>query len=225
MALVPITDIKPAPRPANTGTLRGAQLLAQSLEECGAGRSIVVDKDNQIIAGQHVFDQAVEMGLTHIDIVESTGQALVAVKRTDLEANEPQAVLLARFDNRVGEVNLQWDGGQLTRDLQDGIELTRMWFDTELSHLIVDDLTEEVDALVEAAAKKTEASLLKEIVPPSPKSPESVTEPKPKPLFTYKLCLLGHLFTREKEAIMVALNGRTLCHSSLQGGVSGKDSQ
>ena len=205
MALVPITSIKPAPRPANTGTLRGAQLLARSLQECGAGRSIVVDKDNQVIAGQHVLDQAVEMGLSHVEIVESEGHALVAVKRTDLGATEPTAVLLARFDNRVGEVNLRWDGGQLTRDLQDGISLTKMWFESELSHLIVSDLAEEVDALVATAAKKTETALLELVATSKSTEPSKSIEPvtPTKDLAHYlKLCLLGQLFTQEKEAIM-----------------------
>ena len=34
------------------------QLIKKSLEDCGAGRSILIDNENEIIAGNGVYEQA-----------------------------------------------------------------------------------------------------------------------------------------------------------------------
>ena len=46
-----MTTIKPDQHNANKGTERGKELLDQSIKELGAGRSILVDKDGHVIAG------------------------------------------------------------------------------------------------------------------------------------------------------------------------------
>lgn len=135
-----ITDVRPSAHQANRGSLRGAQLLASSLEQCGLGRSILVSRDNQVIAGNHVLEQAIELGFDQLLIVESDGKSLVAVRRTDLEADSEQAILLSRFDNRTAEENLQWDADQLLRDLENGVQLELMFFGNELAAIFGNEL-------------------------------------------------------------------------------------
>lgn len=135
-----ITDVRPSAHQANRGSLRGAQLLASSLEQCGLGRSIVVSRDNEVIAGSHVLEQAIEQGFEQLLIVESDGTSLVAVRRTDLEAGSEQAILLSRFDNRTAEENLQWDASQLLQDLESGVQLELMFFDDELAAIFGNEL-------------------------------------------------------------------------------------
>lgn len=48
---VKIADITPDNRNANKGTSHGAAQLEVSLRKYGAGRSVLLDKDNRIIAG------------------------------------------------------------------------------------------------------------------------------------------------------------------------------
>ena len=43
--------LKLDPHNANRGTDRGRRAVADSLAECGAGRSILVDRDGTVIAG------------------------------------------------------------------------------------------------------------------------------------------------------------------------------
>ena len=69
----------------NKHTEYGMSLLEKSLRENGAGRSILVDKDDNIIAGNGIVEAAINAGISKTRIVEVTGDELVVVKRTDLE--------------------------------------------------------------------------------------------------------------------------------------------
>ena len=46
-----ISDLTPDPQNANKGTERGRGMIEDSLRRLGAGRSILVDKHNRVIAG------------------------------------------------------------------------------------------------------------------------------------------------------------------------------
>ena len=80
----------------NKGTPRGRKAIRASVATYGAGRSIVVDRDGEIIAGHHTADAAEAAGLKR-KLVDTTGTELVVVQRTDLEAGDPRATGLALF--------------------------------------------------------------------------------------------------------------------------------
>ena len=86
----------------------------------GAGRSIVVDRDGEIIAGHHTAEAAAAAGLKRT-VVDTTGAELVVVKRTDLDANDPRATGMALADNRAGDLNRRWDARQVTTDAAAGL--------------------------------------------------------------------------------------------------------
>ena len=112
-------------------------MLARSMESYGAGRSILVDKEGVVIAGNKTLEAAADAGMG-VKVVEVTGNELVVVQRTalDLDGADHTARELAYADNRVGEVSLAWDGVQLGKDIQAGIDLEKMFFGDELSSLI-----------------------------------------------------------------------------------------
>ena len=97
----------------NKGTSRGQALLEKSFEELGAGRSILVDKDNRIIAGNKSQKAAAKKGIQKVIVVETDGTELVAVKRTDVELDSATGRKLALADNTTASVNLSWDGNEL----------------------------------------------------------------------------------------------------------------
>ena len=106
-------------RNANKGTDRGRSALKQSLERLGAGRSVLVDKHGVAIAGNKTLEAAGELGLTKTVEVETDGSTLVVVKRTDLDLEtDIKARELAFADNRVGELDLEWDPEVLKTDLE-----------------------------------------------------------------------------------------------------------
>ena len=83
-SITSLDDLGADPANANKGTDKGRALVAQSLLECGAGRSILADKDGTVIAGNKTLEAARKLGLP-VRVVESTGEELVVVRRTDLD--------------------------------------------------------------------------------------------------------------------------------------------
>jgi len=130
-----IADFSTDIQNANRGTERGLYALDESLRRYGAGRSIVVDRDNRIIAGNKTLERASDLGLDEVIVVETDGTKLVAVKRTDLDLFEDdgRARGLALADNRVGQLDLDWDALQVLNDLPD--DATFLWSAREIEAL------------------------------------------------------------------------------------------
>lgn len=137
MKTIKLTELQPDERNANRGTVRGLSALDTSLRNYGAGRSIVVDREGRVIAGNKTLEQAIAAGFEDVVLVETDGQQLVAVQRVDLDLDgDEKARLLAYADNRVGELDLSWDGLQIAADLEDGFDLSGLWDDDELSEML-----------------------------------------------------------------------------------------
>ena len=77
---------------------RNKQLINKSLKEYGAGRSVLLDKDGVIIAGNGTYEQAKELGIP-VKVIETDGSELIAVKRTDLATEDEKRKGLAIMDN------------------------------------------------------------------------------------------------------------------------------
>lgn len=94
---------------ANKGTEFGGHLIEKSLRELGAGRSILIDKNNRIIAGNKTIENAASIGLSKVIIIETTGDQIVAVKRTDIDIDSKIGREMALADNATSKANLVWD--------------------------------------------------------------------------------------------------------------------
>jgi len=104
-----LTDYKPLSSNPNKGTQRGTGILEQSVRELGAGRSILVDKNGVILAGNHAQEAFVNAGIDDVIEVETDGKKIVVVKRTDLDADSSAGKKMAIMDNRTSEQGLAWD--------------------------------------------------------------------------------------------------------------------
>jgi len=93
----------------NDHTEYGMSLLEKSLRDFGAGRSILIDKNNNIIAGNGIIEAAGNIGLEDMKIVETTGDKIVAVKRTDIELDSREGRGLAMADNATSSADLSWN--------------------------------------------------------------------------------------------------------------------
>jgi DNA modification methylase len=100
-----MTKYTPDPQNARLHPERNKALIRQSLEEVGAGRSILVGGDDTIIAGNGVYEQAQALGLTVREVIAAPDE-LIAVKRPDLTGEA--ATRAAIFDNATGETS-SWD--------------------------------------------------------------------------------------------------------------------
>ena len=131
-----IDDLQPDPLNANRGTDRGREALRRSLHTYGAGRSIVIDSRGRILGGHKTVEQAKHLGLP-IMVVPTTGQELVVVQRMDLDARtDPRAQELALADNRVAELDLDWDPAVLRQLEQAGVALEAFWTPEEFARLL-----------------------------------------------------------------------------------------
>jgi 16S rRNA G966 N2-methylase RsmD len=135
LARLKIKDLHSDTLNANKGKARGDKATAESLKRYGAGRSIVVDSQNRIIAGNHVARHAPTAGIEDAIVVDTDGSKLVVVRRTDLSLDDPKARELAIADNRTSELGLEWDPdvlGQMAGEL----DLKPFFMDEELKEIL-----------------------------------------------------------------------------------------
>lgn len=104
-----IADLIQDDRNLNKGTEEGRKLIEKSLRKFGAGRSVLIDKNNRIIAGNKTHENAEAIGMDDVIIVETDGRKLVAVKRTDIDLDSPEGREMALADNATVKVDLEWD--------------------------------------------------------------------------------------------------------------------
>ena len=104
-----IEELKFDTKNFNKHTEFGMSLLEKSLRQNGAGRSILVDKDNNIIAGNGIVEAAQNAGITKTKVIEVQGDELVVVKRTDLALDSKQGREMALADNATAAADLEWD--------------------------------------------------------------------------------------------------------------------
>lgn len=132
----PVSDIsqlvhdKRNPRKHNE---RNLKVIVNSLHDVGFARSIVIDENNEILAGNGVTEAAVIAGIEKVIEVEADGNTIVAVRRRGLTDEQKQR--LKYYDNRSGEL-AGWDNEQLLADMQNGLDLSAFWNQDELDALL-----------------------------------------------------------------------------------------
>ena len=138
-----IADFIPDDKNANQGTDRGEVMLQTSIAKFGAGRSILIDKNNRIIGGNKTWSKADLEGLQDAIIVETDGKQLVAVKRTDIDLDTPLGREMAVADNRTGQVNLNWDY-EILGELSEDVDLEDWFTEEEMKGWDVEDSGENL---------------------------------------------------------------------------------
>ena len=140
-----LSDLSFDPQNANRGTERGRAALLKSLREYGVGRAVLIDRHGSIIAGNKTVEQARHLDIP-LRVVKTDGTHLIAVQRQDLDlATDERARALAVADNRVGELDLEWDVDALKRLLADGVDLSAFWTADEFASLFADSSTGRTD--------------------------------------------------------------------------------
>ena len=108
-------------------------MVVDALHQVGAARSIVIDEDDVILAGNGVTEAAAEAGITKLRVIEASGDEIIAVRRRGLTAEQKRA--LAMYDNRTAEL-AEWDADQLQADLAAGLDLKPWFSDEELAKTV-----------------------------------------------------------------------------------------
>lgn len=113
-------DLTPDPQNARKHNERNIGQIVSSLQEVGAGRSILIDENGVILAGNGVVEAAGIAGLENVKVVDADGDTIIAVRRKNLTAEQKRRIAL--WDNRAAEL-AEWDVDVLaaSTELLDGI--------------------------------------------------------------------------------------------------------
>lgn len=106
--------IKLDPRNYRKHGEKNKQIIKKSLEDLGAGRSVLIDRDGVLIAGNGVYEQAKRLRIP-VRVIETDGRELVAVKRTDLATDDEKRKRLALVDNAATDTS-EWATDLLKED-------------------------------------------------------------------------------------------------------------
>lgn len=150
MKQIKLSDLSQDKRNANKGTTEGHAIIEKSLSKLGTGRSIVVDKNGVIIAGNKTAIAAQSAGIDDATLVESDGTKLIVVQRTDLDLqHDSKAKELAIADNRASELSLNWDEDILL-ELSEEISVCEWFSGSEIESWgpVQDKIEEDLDEIV-----------------------------------------------------------------------------
>ena len=141
-----IKELKFDEKNFNKHTQRGMGLLEKSLQELGAGRSILIDKDNNIIAGNGIVEAAGQVGLENVKIVETDGSEIIAVKRTDMALDSAEGRQMALADNATAAADLNWDEEAVKEESAKwAIDVGSWGLDLDCFKKIVEDEPDPID--------------------------------------------------------------------------------
>jgi hypothetical protein len=131
-----LKDLKNDPNNARKHNPRNLAMIRTSMERVGAARSIVIDEQGIIRAGEGAVHAARKVGMK-LRIVDADGRTLIAVRRRDL--TDAQKTELALYDNRTAEL-ADWDAGVLWLQTQNGSwDIQPFFNDEELKILLMPD--------------------------------------------------------------------------------------
>ena len=172
-----ISELKFDDKNFNKHTEYGMSLLEKSLRENGAGRSILIDKDNNIIAGNGIIEAAGQVGLEKVKIVETNGDEIIAVKRTDISLDSKKGRKMALADNSTARADLEWDFDNIMSELTPeeakewGVEEIKTGLDSEkeieqrepsiTSSFITFDYSDEIELKI---TNETAENLMSELI-------------------------------------------------------------
>lgn len=136
-----IKDLSFDPKNARVRTAKGSAMIQDSLGQVGAARSIVIDENNVILAGNGTVEAAGQVGIERVRVIDASGDEIIAVRRKGL--TDEQKKKLAYYDNRTAD-EAEWDMEQVARDLLEGFDfLDDLFAADEIDLPLPDDLTAE----------------------------------------------------------------------------------
>lgn len=128
-----IGDLVPDAENARLHGMRNVGMIVEALHDVGAARSIVIDEDGRILAGNATIDAAAEAGIERVQVVDADGETIIAVRRSGLTKEQKKA--LAYYDNRTADL-ADWNTEQIATDIASGFDVNKLWSPYELEDLL-----------------------------------------------------------------------------------------
>jgi len=127
-----ISSLQSDHKNARRRTDRSSSLIKESISRYGAARSIVIDEENRILAGNGTIEGAKAAGIKNVRIIETDGDEIIAVKRTGL--SEDEKVGLALADNRTSDLS-EWDQ-EMLHQLSEEHDISAWFTQEDLDELL-----------------------------------------------------------------------------------------
>lgn len=142
-----VKDLRPDPQNARSHPERNVGMIADSLREVGAARSIVLDEHNVVLAGNGLIEGAKAAGITKVKVIDADGDTIIAVRRSNLTPE--QKTRLALFDNRSAEM-AEWNPDVLRELAEGGTVLADLFSSDELGALLATEEAADVEGVTVA---------------------------------------------------------------------------
>lgn len=138
--------------------IRWLWLLKQSIQRLGLSRSIVVDKNNNILCGTKQAHIAAELGIKKARVIETTGDELIIVKRIDVDSDSAKSCEISLTDNLVASKMLSWDVDLVISDMSKHISFDARKYEgyecitkeLDVSELLKDEVSKRPKKIEEA---------------------------------------------------------------------------
>lgn len=146
---IKLSDLTPDNKNFNKGSEFGNSLIEKSFRKFGAGRSILIDKNNRIIAGNKSVENAMAIGIDDVQIIESDGTKIIAVKRTDIDLDSAEGREMALADNASAKANIVFDAELIEAEVGEAVcvEWGAPQSTKDIDYSILDDDDEIEDQL------------------------------------------------------------------------------
>ena len=142
-----LESLVPDPENRRKHTIRNVDMIRESINKVGTARSIVIDENDEILAGNATVEAAIEAGVENVRVIDVDGTELVAVRRVGL--TDDQKRTLAIYDNRTGEL-AEWDAEQFIKDIKDGVDFSELFDEAEINGILLGELNTDEVAKVKA---------------------------------------------------------------------------
>jgi len=119
-----LADLVPDPHNARVHTPRTLGTIVDLMHAVGAGRGIVIDEHDVVLAGNATREAALEAGFRKVLVIDQDKDALTVVRRTGLTPR--QKVTLALGDNRAGEFS-SYDPAVLVEMKDAGVDMSGLF--------------------------------------------------------------------------------------------------
>lgn len=128
-----ISQLTSDPDNAREHTDRNIEIIEKAIAKVGPARSILIDEDGVILAGNATREAAMRAGIKNVRIVKTDGRTLVVVRVSGLSDEDKKYLALA--DNRAPELG-GWKAAQVHALYEQGLPLSDMWSGHEFVDLV-----------------------------------------------------------------------------------------
>lgn len=126
--------------PANLG------LIVKSIHTVGAGRSVVVNRNQRVVVGNATTEAAIDAGIRKVAIIHTDGNTLVAVQRDDLDPEDER--LMALYDNRAAEL-ADWSPSVVMKMKEDGVPVDEILTPSVMRTILAEARQREAQEIAE----------------------------------------------------------------------------